>query len=355
MQIESKNPKPDHINLSGNSFQDENIPVQTTSSPNKSNRSLKIALGIAGIIIVILCAVIFFLFTNNPNTSNSAPTEVKTELKEALGKTVAETQSIVNEQGYTMTLVDYDTNKDWTDRILKSSTMSKYYRVIKSDEGIKDFSEDKKTITYVVVVPLSESWEKWFTDSDFNNSGASEQNNQIIRSLQEIYEPSNKNEEVSNEPATAEQERAIARAKDYLKSSSKSYDEVINALTTEKFTKEDAKYAADHCDANWEEEATEAAREILDNPNYGISYTKLLQQLESKKFTHNEAVKGIDNNHPNWTEQAEKAGRNRYYYSVLEGEENVTSALVTEGFTYEEALAGTEAAKKQYDERYGRY
>ena len=354
MQIESKNPQPDHVDISGVSFQSENLPIQTAPPKNNSNCTLKIALAIAGIIIVILCAVIFFLFTNNPNTSNSAPAEVKTELKEALGKTVAETQSIVNEQGYTMTLVDYDTNKDWTDRILKSSTMSKYYRVIKSDEGIKDFSEDKKTITYVVVVPLSESWGKWFTDADFNNSGVNENNTQIIRNLQEVNEPSNKNKEVSNEPPTAEQERAISRAKDYLQSSSKSYDELLYALTTESFTKEDAKYAVDHCDANWEEEATEAARAVLDSQS-GISYTKLLQQLESKKFTHDEAVKGIDNNHPNWTEQAEKAGRNRYYYSVLEGEENVTSALVTEGFAYEEALAGTEAAKKQYDERYGRY
>ena len=339
--------------VSGNpQLLEKNVPIEKAAVPTKSNAPLKIALVIAAIIIVALCGVIFFLFTNNPATSNVAPSEVKTELKEALGKTVAETKKIADEQGYAITLIDYDSQKDWTDRILNSNTMSKYYRVIKDDNGIKAYSEDDKTITYVVVVPLSESWDKWFTDSDFNNSETANntiQNNNgsMGWSVSEVLGTSNENE-ISNEPPTEEQTRAIARAEDYLKSRAMSYREVVSALTSEKFSQEDAKYATAHCSANWEEQAGRAAEKTL-NTATGISYTKLLSDLENRGFTHDDAVKGIENNHPDWVEEAAEIAGNTVMYNSADDNRNdnhIIEELVREGFTYDEATAGLERAKQ---------
>ena len=69
---------------------------------------------------------------------------------------------------------------------------------------------------------------------------------------------------------------------------------MIEQLEYEKFSHEDAVYAADNCGADWNEQAAEKAKAYLDMMSF--SRDGLIEQLEYDGFTNEQAVYGAEQN-----------------------------------------------------------
>lgn len=103
-------------------------------------------------------------------------------------------------------------------------------------------------------------------------------------------------EAVEAEPAdskpemTVSQENALSKAQDYLSMTAFSRKGLIEQLKYEGFPKADAKFAAKHVGANWNEQAAKKAQEYLDMT--GFSHSGLVDQLKYEGFTRAQAEYG---------------------------------------------------------------
>lgn len=93
---------------------------------------------------------------------------------------------------------------------------------------------------------------------------------------------------------TIGQKNALSKAKAYLSFSAFSYKGLINQLEYDKFSHEDAVYAAENCGADWSEQAAKKAKAYLDFSSF--SREGLIKQLEYEGFTHEQAVYGVEAN-----------------------------------------------------------
>ena len=91
---------------------------------------------------------------------------------------------------------------------------------------------------------------------------------------------------------TSGQRNALRSAESYLRSSAFSYTGLIEQLEYEGFSNEDATYAADHCGADWKEQAVKCAESYLKYSSF--SKSGLIDQLEFEGFTHEQAEYGAD-------------------------------------------------------------
>lgn len=142
---------------------------------------------------------------------------------------------------------------------------------------------------------------------------------------------------------TTAQNQALKSAKNYLEYSPFSYLGLIDQLEFEGFSETDAQYAADNCQADWNEEALKKAERYLDTQAF--SHSGLIKQLEFDKFTEEESIYGADNCGADWNEEAVKKAKQ---YTEMNGFslENLTDQLEFEGFTPEEAQYGASEALK---------
>jgi len=69
---------------------------------------------------------------------------------------------------------------------------------------------------------------------------------------------------------------------------------LIEQLEFEQYSHEDAVYAADHCGADWYEQAAKSAKSYLDIMSF--SRDGLIDQLEFEGYTHDQAVYGAQAN-----------------------------------------------------------
>lgn len=90
--------------------------------------------------------------------------------------------------------------------------------------------------------------------------------------------------------ATISQANALKMAKQYLDYTAFSYSGLIEQLVYEKFSREDAVYAADNCGANWNIQAEKKAEEYMDYSAF--SREGLIDQLEYEGFTPEQAEYG---------------------------------------------------------------
>lgn len=86
----------------------------------------------------------------------------------------------------------------------------------------------------------------------------------------------------------------MEKAKSYLSISAFSYKGLIEQLEYVKFSHEEAVYAADHCGADWMEQAVKKAASYLQVSSF--SRDGLIEQLEYVGFTHDQAVYGAEQN-----------------------------------------------------------
>lgn len=98
----------------------------------------------------------------------------------------------------------------------------------------------------------------------------------------------------NNQTPTMGEKNALSKAKDYLRLMAFSYTGLIRQLEYEKFTHEEAVYAADNCGADWYEQAAQKAKDYLEYMSF--SKIRLIEQLEYEGFTHEQAVYGVEQN-----------------------------------------------------------
>lgn len=67
---------------------------------------------------------------------------------------------------------------------------------------------------------------------------------------------------------------------------------MIDQLKYEGYSSSEATYAADHCGADWKEQAVKKAKSYLKYSSF--SYDGLVDQLEYEGFTHEQAAYGAD-------------------------------------------------------------
>lgn len=91
---------------------------------------------------------------------------------------------------------------------------------------------------------------------------------------------------------TTSQKNALRSAKQYLEVMPFSYTGLIKQLEYEKYSHEDAVYAADNCGADWNEQAAKAAQSYLDVMSF--SRDGLIDQLQYEGYTYEQAVFGVN-------------------------------------------------------------
>lgn len=108
---------------------------------------------------------------------------------------------------------------------------------------------------------------------------------------EEIYSEATDTDLTEKEPSiTMGQNNALSTAATYLSYTSFSYSGLIDQLEFEKYSTEDATYAADNCGADWNEQAAKKAQEYLDYSSF--SKSGLMDQLEFDGFTSEQAEYG---------------------------------------------------------------
>lgn len=94
--------------------------------------------------------------------------------------------------------------------------------------------------------------------------------------------------------ATLGEQNALGKAYEYLNAIAFSYDGLIEQLEYEGFSNSEATYAADHCGADWKEQAARKAQEYLNIMSF--SRSSLIDQLEYEGFTREQAIYGAEEN-----------------------------------------------------------
>ncbi len=90
---------------------------------------------------------------------------------------------------------------------------------------------------------------------------------------------------------TVGQSNALSSARSYLDTMAFSYSGLIEQLEYEGYSTEDATYAADNCDADWNEQAAKSAQSYLDTMSF--SRSGLIEQLKYGGFTQEQAEYGV--------------------------------------------------------------
>lgn len=98
----------------------------------------------------------------------------------------------------------------------------------------------------------------------------------------------------SSSSLTLGQLNALETAGSYLDVMPFSHSGLVKQLEYEGYTHEEAVYAADHCGADWNEQAVKSAKLYLDTMTF--SRQGLIEQLEYEGFTHDQAVYGVEQN-----------------------------------------------------------
>ena len=139
---------------------------------------------------------------------------------------------------------------------------------------------------------------------------------------------------------TMGQKNARKKAESYLDFSAFSRESLIEQLEFEGFSNEDAVYAVDNVDVDWNEQALEKAKSYLDFSAF--SEEGLIEQLEFEGFTSSEAKYGVYNCGADWNEQAAKKAESYLEFSSF-SRDGLIDQLEFEGFTHEQAVYGVEA------------
>ena len=141
------------------------------------------------------------------------------------------------------------------------------------------------------------------------------------------------------ESLSENQVQAIQTAKDYLDTMPLSQTELLQMLTVENINLEDAKFALEYLDIDWNQEARKKAKEYCKH-KIGFSKVKLKAQLLFDHFTEEEADFALSHVNVNWIEQAEIVAK-EYMEDGVSSKEDLIDVLMNEGFTKKEAEKAT--------------
>lgn len=158
--------------------------------------------------------------------------------------------------------------------------------LIQPNEGLKyDYeNEFDNIVDNVVVNDKKEEEEQSNTNSTTSNSSSNNSSSLPTTTAPSTSTPS---------PTTGEK-NALRTAREYLNISAFSYTGLINQLEYEGYLTEEATYAADNCNANWNEQAAKSAKEYLDISSF--SRQELINQLIYEGYTQEQAEYGVTQN-----------------------------------------------------------
>lgn len=108
-----------------------------------------------------------------------------------------------------------------------------------------------------------------------------------IAGKQETPNESSSNQNADESTVTMGMKNALKSAEQYLDVMPFSYTGLIEQLEFSQYTHEEAVYAADHCGADWNEQAVKSAEQYLSLMSF--SRKGLIDQLEYSGFTHSQA------------------------------------------------------------------
>ena len=91
--------------------------------------------------------------------------------------------------------------------------------------------------------------------------------------------------------ASSGEKNALEKALQYLDYTAFSYSGLIEQLEFEGFTHSEAAYGADHCGADWNEQAAKKAKQYLEYSPF--SRSELIDQLVFEGFTRQQAEYGV--------------------------------------------------------------
>lgn len=202
-----------------------------------------------------------------------------------------------------------------------------------SDASVEQVSEN------AVAVQGSEATNKSSANGTNSENGAPSQSATASRGVA-VSQGTDTNNNVNSSKETVSQRNAVSKAKSYISYSAFSREGLIAQLEYEKFSHEDAVYGADHCGANWNEQALKKAKSYLGHSAF--SYQGLIDQLEYEKFTPEQAKYGVDRCGANWNEQAAKKAKEYLSFTSF-SRDGLIAQLEYEKFTHEQAVYGAEA------------
>lgn len=127
--------------------------------------------------------------------------------------------------------------------------------------------------------------------SGAGNSGTSNKADTTPNAVEEAMGANENSQDVATSE-TPSQKNAVRKADSYLSISGFSRDGLIKQLEFDQFSTEDATYAVDSVDADWNEQAAKKAKSYLDIS--GFSRDGLIDQLKFDGFTSEEAAYGVD-------------------------------------------------------------
>lgn len=154
--------------------------------------------------------------------------------------------------------------------------------LIQPNEGLKyDYENEFDNIVDNVVVNDKKEEEE---QSNTNSTTSSSSSTTTPSTSSNVSTPS---------PTTGEK-NALRTAREYLNISAFSYSGLIHQLEYEGYSTEEATYAADNCNANWNEQAAKSAKEYLDVSSF--SRQELINQLIYEGYTQEQAEYGVTQN-----------------------------------------------------------
>lgn len=182
-----------------------------------------------------------------------------------------------------LTLNDDDSNND-------TSTPSKCFIYLLSNNNKTSF------ISMILIQPNEGL--KYDYENEFDNIV----DNVVVNDKKEEEEQSNTNStttpstssNASTPSPTTGEKNALRSAREYLSFSAFSYTGLIHQLEYEGYSTEEATYAADNCNANWNEQAAKSAKEYLDMSSF--SRQELINQLIYEGYTQEQAEYGVTQN-----------------------------------------------------------
>lgn len=215
-----------------------------------------------------------------------------------------------------------DTDTSYGIRTLKRAGRTVYYSettgnlTLNDDDSDNDTSTPSKCFIYLlsnnnktsfismILIQPNEGL-KYDYENEFDNIV----DNVVINDKKEEEEQSNTNSTTSSSSSTTTpstssnastpspttgEKNALISAREYLNFSAFSYTGLIKQLEYEGYSTEEATYAADNCNANWNEQAAKSAKEYLDMSSF--SRQELINQLIYEGYTQEQAEYGVTQN-----------------------------------------------------------
>lgn len=215
-----------------------------------------------------------------------------------------------------------DTDTSYGIRTLKRAGRTVYYSEITGNLTLNDDDSDNDTSTpsKCFIYLLSNNNKTSFISMiliqpneglkyDYENEFDNIVDNVVVNDKKEEEEQSNTNSTTSSSSSTTTpstnsnastpspttgEKNALRTAREYLNISAFSYTGLIHQLEYEGYSTEEATYAADNCNANWNEQAAKSAKEYLDISSF--SRQGLIDQLIYEGYTQEQAEYGVTQN-----------------------------------------------------------